>query len=66
MSAPGMFLLHYDGVHVPSGLKQQEVQSMAIHCITKHGNVLEVAQSTLGLLAANEAATPAHTLVSVN
>ncbi len=62
MSAPGMFLLHYDADHVPSGSNRQEVQYMAIHCIMKHGIALRVAQSISGLLAANEAATAAHTL----
>ncbi len=54
MSAPGMFLLHYDDVHVQSGSKRQEVQSMAIHCITKYETLFEVAQSNIGLLAAKK------------
>ena len=38
---------------------------MAIHCYIS-GNVLEVAQADSGLPAANEAAIPAHALVSID
>ncbi len=54
MSAPGTFLLHYNGAHVPSGSNWQEVQSMAIHCITKYETVFELAQSNSGLRAAKK------------